>query len=156
MKLTNTLIEFVFVVLALPPAATAQTQTALKVGERVSGQTKQCVYQALGNEYTQTIRVGEICPPRITVYLTTTETNPTSIPELTVPVETTATAFKTGEMTTGASKQCYYAALGQAFTREIGSTEACPDSITVSVDSGCGRTGLETCARTDTSSTSPP
>jgi hypothetical protein len=151
MTLGNTLASLVFVVLASTTAVAAQTQTALKVGERVTGRTKQCVYQALGNEYTRTVELGQVCPPRISVVVAPIRTDTTPNPAVTAPVQIAATALKTGETTTGETKQCFYAALGQIFTRQLRSAEACPDSITVMVDSGCGRTGLETCARTDTS-----
>jgi hypothetical protein len=147
----NMLAVLAFVALAPSTAVTAQTQTALKIGERATGQTKQCIYQALGNQYTRTVRVGEICPPRITVVVPSAQTDTTPSPPLVTPVQTTATAVKTGETATGEKRQCHYAALGQTFTREIGPAEVCPDSITVMVGAGCGRTGLEICARTDTS-----
>lgn len=43
----------------------------------------------------------------------------------------TVTAFKTGEQTTGMTKQCFYQALGNAYTRTVRSTELCPLSIKV-------------------------
>ena len=36
-------------------AVSAQTVTAFKTGERTTGMTKQCFYDALGNAYTRTI-----------------------------------------------------------------------------------------------------
>jgi len=151
MMFGNTRAAVVIMVIASTTAVTAQTQTALKVGERVTGRTKQCVYQALGNEYFRTVDLGQVCPPRISVFVAPIQTDTAPNPVFTAPVQTVATALKTGETTTGETKQCFYAALGQTFTRQMVSTAACPDSITVMVDSGCGRTGLETCARTDTS-----
>lgn len=41
------------------------------------------------------------------------------------------TAFKTGEKTTGATKQCYYKYLGNEYTRTVKSHELCPLSINV-------------------------
>ena len=43
----------------------------------------------------------------------------------------TVTAFNTGEETTGMTKQCFYDALGSAYTRTISSIELCPLSIQV-------------------------
>ncbi len=43
----------------------------------------------------------------------------------------TVTAFKTGERTTGMTKQCFYDALGSAYTRTIGSIDLCPLTIQV-------------------------
>jgi hypothetical protein len=41
------------------------------------------------------------------------------------------TAFKTGEQTTGMTKQCFYKALGNEYTRTVRSVELCPLSIRV-------------------------
>ena len=41
------------------------------------------------------------------------------------------TAFRTGEQTTGMTKQCFYNALGSTYTKTIGSIELCPLSIQV-------------------------
>ncbi|PYO47149.1 MAG: hypothetical protein DMD72_10770, partial [Gemmatimonadetes bacterium] len=38
----------------------------------------------------------------------------------------TVTAFNTGEETTGMTKQCFYDALGSAYTRTISSIALCP------------------------------
>ena len=151
MTMGNILAALGLVAIASTATAAAQTQTALKIGELTTGQTKQCIYQALGNEYTTTINVGEICPPRITVSLPATATPSMPLPPLTAPEPTTVTAFKTGESTMGETKQCYYEALGNVFTQTVRSNEACPPSITAMIDSGCGRTNLETCVRRDTS-----
>ena len=43
------------------------------------------------------------------------------------------TAFKTGERTTGMTKQCFYDALGSAYTRTVGSVELCPLTIQVRI-----------------------
>lgn len=51
-----------------------------------------------------------------------------------VPTEAAAqsvTAFKTGERTTGATKQCYYAFGGKEYTRTVESYQLCPLSISV-------------------------
>ena len=45
----------------------------------------------------------------------------------------TVTAFKTGERTTGMTKQCFYDALGNGYTRTIGAVELCPLSIQVRI-----------------------
>lgn len=43
----------------------------------------------------------------------------------------TTTAFKTGQRTTGMTKQCYYESLGDQHTEIINSMELCPFSISV-------------------------
>lgn len=44
---------------------------------------------------------------------------------------TAATAFKTGEMTTGMTKQCFYSYAGNTYTRTVKSHQLCPLSINV-------------------------
>jgi hypothetical protein len=44
----------------------------------------------------------------------------------------TTTAFKSGESTTGMTKQCFYNAMGSSYTRTVSSTTLCPLSIQVS------------------------
>src|SRR5450759_611645 len=41
------------------------------------------------------------------------------------------TAFKTGEQTTGMTKQCFYDALGSAYTRTVSSIDLCPLTVQV-------------------------
>lgn len=48
-------------------SATAFAGTAFLKYERITGMTKQCVYDYLGNEYTRTIRSSELCPLSIQV-----------------------------------------------------------------------------------------
>ena len=45
----------------------------------------------------------------------------------------TITAFKTGEKTTGMTKQCVYNGLGNEYTRTISSVALCPLSIQVTL-----------------------
>jgi hypothetical protein len=102
--------------------AQAQTVTAFKTGEKTTGMTKQCFYEALGSGYTRTISRVAICPLSIRV-----RTQPPRPP----PEPATITAFKTGEKTTGMTKQCFYEALGSGYTRTISSVAICPLSIRV-------------------------
>ena len=101
----------------------AQTITAFKTGERTTGQTKQCYYEALGSEYTRTIRAVQLCPLTIRVPAPTPKPDPSR----------TVTAFKTGERTTGQTKQCYYEALGSKYTRTIRAVQLCPLTIRVKI-----------------------
>ena len=43
----------------------------------------------------------------------------------------TVTAFKTGEKTTGMTKQCFYDGLGSQYTKTISSVSLCPLTIKV-------------------------
>ena len=43
----------------------------------------------------------------------------------------TVMGFKTGEKTTGMAKQCFYSALGSAYTETVSSVALCPLSIKV-------------------------
>jgi len=45
----------------------------------------------------------------------------------------TVTAFKTGEVTTGMTKQCFYDYLGNAYTRTVQAIELCPLSLQVRI-----------------------
>ena len=47
-------------------------------------------------------------------------------------LSTGATAFKSGETTTGMTKTCYYDYLGSAYTKTVSNIQLCPLSITVS------------------------
>lgn len=53
--------------IVLTASATAFAGTAYLKHERVTGMTKQCVYDYLGNEYTRTVRSSELCPLSIKV-----------------------------------------------------------------------------------------
>lgn len=53
--------------IVLTASATAFAGTAYLKYERVTGMTKQCVYDYLGNEYTKTVRSSELCPLSIKV-----------------------------------------------------------------------------------------
>ena len=48
-------------------SAFAQNRTAFFKYERVTGMTKQCVYDYLGSEYVRTMRSTELCPLSIRV-----------------------------------------------------------------------------------------
>lgn len=144
----------VVIAIAWPATAACQTRTALKTGERVTGQTKQCLYSAAGSVYTRTINLGEICPPRITVSVASNQTP--SEPRLaTVPSGRTVLAVNTGERSTGTAKQCTYEAAGIEHTTTVASNESCPPSIEVVVGESCGRTELDVCVRRDTSRSVP-
>jgi hypothetical protein len=55
------------VLMAALASASAFAGTAFLKYERVTGMTKQCVYDYLGNEYTRTMRSTELCPLSIQV-----------------------------------------------------------------------------------------
>ena len=52
---------------AAPASVLAQQITAFKTGERETGATKQCIYDALGSEYTHTVSAVTPCPFTIRV-----------------------------------------------------------------------------------------
>jgi len=132
MTIRNALLVLAVLAFGSTPALPAQTVTAFKTGEQTTGMTKQCFYDALGNEYTRTIGSVELCALSIQVQLSPT---PARAPE---PETRTVTAFKTGEQATGMTKQCFYDALGNQYTRTIGSVELCPLSIRVRLSGPCG------------------
>lgn len=59
--------KFAFVVGLMLASVSAHAGTAFLKYERVTGMTKQCVYDYLGNEYTRTISSTELCPLTIRV-----------------------------------------------------------------------------------------
>jgi hypothetical protein len=105
----------------------AQTITAYKTGERTTGQTKQCYYDGLGNEYTKTISSIALCPLSIQV----STRNPAPTPAPTPTPRPTITAYNTGEETTGSTKQCYYEGLGNRYTKTIQSHQLCTLTIKI-------------------------
>lgn len=116
-------------------SAWAQTATAFLEGEETTGMTKQCFYNALGNGYTVTINSIRLCPLTIQVRANPTRSPRTdSIPQPEQP--RMVTAFQTGERTTGMTKQCFYEALGSAYTRTISAVALCPLSIRVRLWAG--------------------
>lgn len=112
---------------ALGQTANAQALTAFKTGEESTGMTKQCFYDGLGSQYVRTVSSISLCPLSIQV------PGPAS-PSMTTPNQEpigSAMAFKTGENTTGMTKQCFYDYLGSAVTRTVSSIALCPLSIRV-------------------------
>ena len=122
-------------------ASMAQTVTGFKTSEKITGMTKQCFYDALGSAHTRTVSSVSLCPLSIQVEAiprpspNTRATTPTRTPRTTPPAprpeRATVTAFKTGERTTGMTKQCFYDALGSAYTETVSSVSLCPLSIKV-------------------------
>ena len=111
--------------------AAQQTLTGFKTGEVTTGMTKQCFYDALGNVYTRTMGSIAICPLNIQVRPLYARAPVSPTPER--PEPRTVTAFKTGEHTTGMTKQCFYDALGSAYTHTIGAIEICPLNLQVAL-----------------------
>jgi hypothetical protein len=124
--------------------ASAQNVTAFKTGEQTTGLTKQCYYSFGSSRYTETVQSYALCPLSIQVG------NPTPKPPAVAPVvdpnrtppasavvpippmrPILATAFKTGERVTGATKQCSYSFGGSEYSKTVQAYELCPLSIAV-------------------------
>jgi predicted DNA-binding transcriptional regulator AlpA len=120
----------VVLAVAAPRTVAAQAVTAFKTGEQTTGMTKQCYYQYLSSTYTRTVSSVDLCPLTIEV-----EANPNSTPSTAAAprpaAPATATAFKTGEQTTGMTKQCIYSYLASTYTRTVSSVTLCPLTIQV-------------------------
>lgn len=110
--------------LSLP--AQAQTITAFKTGEAATGMSKQCYYNALGNQYTRTISSTSLCPLSIQVGSVPAQDSNSKQMRMRAGG---GTAFKTGENITGMTKQCFYNYLGSQITRTVSATSLCPLSI---------------------------
>jgi hypothetical protein len=114
---------------APPPTTQPGNVIAFKTGENTTGMTKQCYYAFGASEYTTTLNSVQLCPLSIQVSLNTAPTRPSSSYQ--APRPATLTAFKTGERTTGMTKQCYYSFGASAYTKTIQSVALCPLSIQV-------------------------
>jgi hypothetical protein len=121
------------VILAIPAtSARAQGVTAFKTGEQMTGTTKQCYYAFGNNRYTETVSSVTLCPLSIQVAVVPSPSTPAPTPDTPSPsTPHSVTAFKTGERTTGMTKQCYYAFGGSQYTKTIGAVELCPLNIKV-------------------------
>jgi hypothetical protein len=134
LRLYATLAALLLIAVAAP--ASAQTVTAFKAGEQTTGMTKQCFYNALGNTHTRTVSSVALCPLSIQVTLNPaaraapqTRTAPVVRPS--GPAPPTTTGFKTGEQTTGMTKQCFYNALGNTHVLTVSSVTLCPLNVQV-------------------------
>jgi hypothetical protein len=105
----------------------AQTVTAFKTGEVTTGLTKQCFYNAAGSSYSQTVRAVDLCPLNIQVRLS----NPSGAAPQTVAPSLGLVGFKTGEVTTGLTKQCFYNAAGSTYTLTVRAIDLCPLNVRV-------------------------
>jgi hypothetical protein len=114
-----------------PPAT--PTTVAFKSGEATTGQTKQCFYSALGNAYTLTVGAIDLCPLSAQVRLPAPQAGAQTNRANVSSNRPSVVAFKTGEQTTGMTKQCFYDALGSSYTKTINSVGLCPLSLQVPV-----------------------
>ena len=89
--------------------------------------TKQCYYSFGASKYTRTIQAVQLCPLSITVLSTPRP----SKPDTALNKPATVTAFKTGEETTGMTKQCFYSFGTTKYTKTIQAVQLCPLSIAV-------------------------
>jgi hypothetical protein len=112
-------------ILAASSLASAQV-TAFKVGELQSGMTKQCFYDGHGSQYTRTVGGNQSCPLSIQV-----QVPQPSMPAAPAAPRSGGLAFKSGEVVTGMTKQCFYNYLGSQITRTLSSVSICPLSIGV-------------------------
>lgn len=124
----RSLLATALLLLSVTSSANAQTATAYKTGEQKTGSTTQCYYESLGRQYTRTVESYQLCPLSIQVPSAGRSPETPSTPE---PAPRTITAYKTGERTTGSTKQCYYEGLGKEFTRTLESYQLCPLTIQV-------------------------
>lgn len=128
MNIRNAALSVILAASLVPVTAKAQTVTGLKTEEVTSGMTKQCIYDALGSQYTRTISSVALCPLSIQV------PTPGSSSIYSAPApsrQSGGLAFKTGENVTGMTKQCYYNYLGSTKTLTISSVSLCPLTVQV-------------------------
>ena len=125
MRLTT--VVAVLAVILTPALANGQTTSAIKTGERTTGSTKQCYYQAAGREYTETVASYQVCPATLQVRSPIPPPPPTPAPSS----PSGGTAFKTGERQTGSTKECSYEFAGKSYAKTVESYQLCPLSIRV-------------------------
>lgn len=125
---TTSIFVGVLVLAFVASTARAQSVTAFKTGEATTGMSKQCVYTALGSQYTQTIPAIGQCPLSMQVRSVPAQDSRTG---QTQQRRSSGTAFKTGENATGMTKQCFYNYMGSQITRTVSSVALCPLSISV-------------------------
>ena len=113
--------------LSVSTAVVSQTRTGILTGQQTTGMTKQCYYSVAGNAYTHTVSASSLCPQTIQV-AAPYSARPNSSSTWSAG---TTTALKTGEQTTGMTKQCFYSAAGRPVTRTISAAQLCPMSIQV-------------------------
>lgn len=130
---TRSLLVAVVTLLALttPRLVAAQSTTAFKSGEETTGMTKQCFYDALGSAYTKTVSSIDLCPLTIQVRSNPYSGSPSASSAPRPERTSSTTGFKTGEVTTGMTKQCFYDALGSSYTKTMSSIDLCPLTIQV-------------------------
>lgn len=113
--------------IAASGSVAAQNVTAFKTGEETTGLTKQCYYAFGVTKYTKTINAAQLCPLSVSVRSSGSRTLPEADP-LDRP---SITAFKSGEETTGLTKQCFYTFGTTKYTRTIKAAQLCPLTIRV-------------------------
>ena len=116
--------------LLLLPFEHALAGTAFKTGEETVGFTKTCYYDYLGSTHTKTISNVALCPLTIQVGTGPPGQNNSSRP----PAASYGTAFKTGEVTRGMTKTCYYDYLGSQYTKTVSNVSLCPLTIRVKIN----------------------
>lgn len=110
----------------MPSAMIAQDITAFKTGEEATGMTRQCYYAFGTTKYTKTIQAVQLCPLSIAVSLS----NPSKV-DTAHARRSAITAYKTGEETTGMTKQCFYAFGATKYTHTVQAVQLCPLSIMI-------------------------
>jgi hypothetical protein len=116
------------VVFAVPAFA----GTAFLTGQRTTGMTKQCYYNYLGSEYTNTISAVKLCPLSMQVGYDPIPPPTVSPVQPIQPIQPIPiTALLTGQDVTGTTRQCYYNYAGSKYVRTLSSVSLCPLSINV-------------------------
>lgn len=114
------------VLLSLNASQARAQAIGFKTGEVQTGMTKQCIYNALGSQYTLTIPSVQLCPLNVQVPSSPSYETPTPH------VGRGGVGFKSGEQVTGMTKQCFYNYLGSTISRTVASVSICP--LTIPVD----------------------
>ncbi len=99
-------------------ATSAAAETCMKTGEQSGAMGTVCYYRCSFGETTENIGPAKLCP-------LTSQASATAISR-TVPSQRAGTCMKSGERTTGMSKQCIYDCAGTTKVETVGAAQLCP------------------------------
>ena len=110
---------FAAILLAAVAWTPALAETCTKSGEETSGMGKVCYYRCTFGTTTENVGAARLCP-------LTSEATPRGSSASTGSGRSDATCFKTGEETTGMTKQCIYSCGGTRKVETVGAAKLCP------------------------------
>lgn len=99
-------------------ATPAPAETCMKSGEQSGTMGTVCYYRCSFGETTENVGPAKLCPM-------TSQASAAAISR-TVPTQRAGSCMKSGERTTGMSKQCIYDCAGTTKVETVGAAQLCP------------------------------